>query len=240
MNNRQQDKPFAAWRHVFKLDPERLLDDDSLDAICMSGTDAILVGGTTGVTYDNTVDLMARIRRYEVPCALEVSTVEAAVPGFDYYFIPLVLNTGAAEWVTGRQAEAIAQYDAFIPWEMTAAEGYVVLNPDAAVARLTEAKTALSAADAAAYAKLADRLMRLPVVYAEYSGCFGDMELVRAMRLAMSEGRLFYGGGIDGPEKAVLAAQAADTIVVGNVIYSDLGAALATVEAVKKAGFNIS
>lgn len=55
------------WKHIFKLDPDRDISDDALERVCLSGTDAVMVGGSTGVTFDNTVDLLARIRRYEVP-----------------------------------------------------------------------------------------------------------------------------------------------------------------------------
>lgn len=58
------------WRHVFKLDPDRELGDNELDEICRSGTDAILVGGSTGVTYENTTGLLSRLRRYELPVRL--------------------------------------------------------------------------------------------------------------------------------------------------------------------------
>ncbi|MOA38206.1 Heptaprenylglyceryl phosphate synthase [compost metagenome] len=79
---------------------------------------------------------------------------------------------------------------------------------------------------------MADRLLRLPIVYLEYSGRFGDMKLVRKARLAAAHARVFYGGGIDGADKARQAAEAADTVIVGNCLYSDLSAALSTVEAV--------
>ncbi|GGF91093.1 heptaprenylglyceryl phosphate synthase [Paenibacillus abyssi] len=227
---------FANWRHVFKLDPDRPLDDEMLDAICMSGTDAVMIGGSSGVTFDNTVDLLSRIRRYEVPCALEVSSADAAVPGFDLYLIPMVLNTQRAEWIVGRQAEGVREYGSFIPWEDTFAEGYIILNKEAEAARLTEASTELDEADTLAYVRLADRLMRLPVIYLEYSGRFGDMQLVQRAHGLLTQGRLFYGGGIDSVEKAGLAAAAADTVIVGNVIYSDLAAALQTVRAVKEIG----
>ncbi|MCK9907243.1 geranylgeranylglyceryl/heptaprenylglyceryl phosphate synthase, partial [Frankia sp. Cpl3] len=75
------------------------LNDDALEVICESGTDAIIVGGTQGVTFDNTLDLMARIRRFAVPTVLEPSSLDAVVPGFDAYFIPLVLNAGDPEWI---------------------------------------------------------------------------------------------------------------------------------------------
>ena len=62
------------WRHVFKLDPNKRISDDHLERICESGTDAIIIGGTDGVTIEKILDLMARVRRYTVPCVLEISS----------------------------------------------------------------------------------------------------------------------------------------------------------------------
>ncbi|WP_168123393.1 heptaprenylglyceryl phosphate synthase [Paenibacillus sp. HB172176] len=222
------------WRHVFKLDPERDISDEALEAVCLSGTDAIIVGGSSGVTFENTVELMSRIRRYEVDCALEVSTLDGAVPGFDGYFVPLVLNTDRAEWILGHQLEGLREYGSFVPWEETAAQGYIILNGEATAAKLTGAKTALTEEELVACVRMADRLMRLPVVYLEYSGRFGEMAMLRAAKRAVNGAQLFYGGGIDSPEKAAEAAALAQTVVVGNVLYVDLVAALATVGAVKK------
>ncbi|QHW32638.1 heptaprenylglyceryl phosphate synthase [Paenibacillus rhizovicinus] len=228
---------YGNWRHVFKLDPDREISDEQLDAICMSGTDAVIVGGSTGVTFDNTVDLMSRIRRYEVPCALEVSSEEAAVPGFDHYFVPLVLNTDRTEWMTGRQIDGLRKFGAFIPWEDTSAEGYLILNAEAEAAKLTGARSAMDAETLTAHVYMADRLMRLPIIYMEYSGKFGDMELVRRAARLASGARVFYGGGIDNADKARQAAEAAHTVIVGNIIYEDLEAALSTVAAVAEVAF---
>ncbi|MFF2890020.1 heptaprenylglyceryl phosphate synthase [Paenibacillus sp. NPDC057967] len=220
---------FGKWRHVFKLDPDKMISDDALDALCTSGTDAIMIGGSSGVTFENTVDLMSRVRRYELDCALEVSTMDGAVPGFDGYFVPIVLNTDRSEWILGNQIEGLKEYGTFVPWEETAAQGYLILNEDATAAKLTGAKTELGTDELIAHIRMGVQLMRLPLIYIEYSGRFGDMEMLRSARSVCGGARLFYGGGIDSAEKARQAAELADTIVVGNIIYTDLAAALSTV-----------
>lgn len=221
------------WRHVFKLDPDRELREQELEAICLSGTDAILVGGSTGVTYDNTIDLLSRIRQYELPCALEVSDMEAIVPGFDVYMIPMVLNTPDPAWIIGHHRKAVERFGSLIPWELLLTEGYIVLNRDSAVARLTDADCCISSEAAGAYAQIADKLMQLPVVYVEYSGRFGDMDTLRTVRESVEHSRLFYGGGITSGTEAKQAAALCDTVVVGNIVYLDLQQALLTVDAVK-------
>lgn len=224
---------YSNWKHVFKLDPDRVIDDAALEALCTSGTDAILVGGSSGVTFDNTVDLMSRIRRYEVSCAFELSDAACGVPGFDGYFIPSVINTKKTEWLIGHHVEALRDFGHLLPWESIVGEAYLVLNPDSTVARLTGAEANMSSSEAIAYCQVADRLWNIPVLYIEYSGTFGDMELLKRIKDGLRQAHLIYGGGINSPERAAEAAQSADTVVVGNVIYENLDAALATVSAVK-------
>lgn len=67
---------FREWKHVFKLDPNKEISDEALEKVCESGTDAIMVGGTDGITLENVLHLMARVRRYTVPCVMEISSVE--------------------------------------------------------------------------------------------------------------------------------------------------------------------
>ncbi len=64
------------------------------------------------------------------------------------------------------------------PWDLLIAEGYIALNADSTVARLTGADTELTTG-ARWRSQAAERhLLNLPIVYMEYSGTFGDMELV--------------------------------------------------------------
>ncbi|CAM3742531.1 heptaprenylglyceryl phosphate synthase [Marinicrinis lubricantis] len=222
------------WKHLFKLDPEKPISDEALEAICMSGTDAVMIGGSTGITFENTVDLLSRVRRYTVPCVQEISDMESIVPGFDLYFIPVVMNSTDSKWITGLHQQAVKQYGHRIPWDQIVTEGYCILNPDCTAARITDSHTALDEKDVAAYAKLGEQMFHLPVIYLEYSGMFGDMDKVRSAAWSLESARLFYGGGISNLEQAQQALEYADTIVVGNVIYTNLPSALETVRAVQR------
>lgn len=222
------------WRHVFKLDPNKEISDGDLDRICDSGTDAIMVGGTDGVTLEGVLDLMSRIRRYTVPCILEVSTIDSISPGFDFYFIPTVLNSGNPQWITGMHHEAVKEYGDLMDWDEVKMEGYCILNPECKAAKLTDANTELSIEDVRAYAMMAEKMFNLPIFYLEYSGTYGNPEYVEAAKGVLDNTVLFYGGGIETEQQAEEMARHADIIVVGNVVYSNLGEALKTVAAAKK------
>ncbi|RNF38445.1 heptaprenylglyceryl phosphate synthase [Planococcus salinus] len=223
---------FQTWRHVFKLDPAKPISDEHLERICESGTDAILIGGSDDVTLDNVLDLMARVRRYSVPVVLEVSTIESVTPGFDYYFIPTVLNSDQPKWIKGLHHEAIREFGEVMDWEELVPEGYCILNSECKAATLTKAETDLTAEDVVAYARMAEHFFRLPIFYLEYSGTYGNPELVARVHGVLTNTRLFYGGGINSIEKAQEMAARADTVVVGNIIYEDLKKAISTVKAV--------
>ncbi|WP_066158481.1 heptaprenylglyceryl phosphate synthase [Halalkalibacter krulwichiae] len=221
------------WRHVFKLDPNKEISDEALEAICESGTDGLIIGGTDGVTLDNTLQLLARVRRYTVSCALEISTLDAITPGFDYFFIPSVMNSADVKWVQGYHHEAIKEFGPIMNWDEIMVEGYCILNPEAKAAKLTQAKTDVTLEDVVAYARMAEHLYHFPIFYLEYSGTYGDVNIVKNVSLVLDKTQLFYGGGIHSVEQAQEMAQFADTVVVGNIVYEDLQAALKTVAAVK-------
>ncbi len=218
------------WRHAFKLDPDKTISEEALERICESGTDAIIVGGTDGVTIDKVLDLMARIRRYTVPCVLEISNLESITPGFDLYFIPTVLNSTDVKWITGLHHQAVKEYGEIMNWDEILVAGYCILNENCKAAKLTNAKTSLSTEDAVAYAQMADKMFHLPIFYLEYSGTYGDPELVKAVSQSVQETTVFYGGGIQTLEQAKEMAEVADVVIVGNAVYENLEEALQTVE----------
>jgi len=209
------------WRHITKLDPDKRATPKDIAAIVDSGTDAIMISGTQNITRQNVADLMDMLRDYSIPKVLEPAGTEGLRDDVDLLFIPSVLNTDVAFWFMG--AHRIWAQHFKIDWDKVVPEAYIVLNPRSAVAAVTKANTALTPGEAAAYAECADRFFHFPVVYVEYSGTYGDPELVKAVKGKMHGSRLFYGGGINSREKAEEMARYADTIVVGNAVYKKGG-----------------
>ncbi|ARF13844.1 MULTISPECIES: heptaprenylglyceryl phosphate synthase [Sporosarcina] len=224
---------YKTWRHAFKIDPAKNISDKQVEAIAESGTDGVIIGGSDGVTLENVLDLLARFRRFSVPLALEVSTVESVTPGFDYYFIPTVLNTTDSKWLNGLHHEALREYGHMMNFDELVTEGYCILNLDCTAAKVTGVDRVPDEEDVQAYARMAEHLFTLPIFYLEYSGQYGDPQIVRSAKELLTNTRLFYGGGIRSTEQAKEMAAIADTVVVGNVVYDDLQVALKTVDAVK-------
>lgn len=218
-------QPWREWRHVVKLDPDRDVTDDLLQAVGESGTDAVMLGGTQGITYEKVNSLYGRLRRFapDVPIWQEISGVDSVIDGVAGYAVPVVLNSGSPQWLIGAHTQAIARYRPLIDWSRVMPEGYLVLNEQAAVAKLTEARTGLSYEEAGAYALAGESLFSMPVIYVEYSGTYGDVEMVAEICRMLQQAHIFYGGGIDSYDKATEMARYADTIIVGNALYGAEG-----------------
>lgn len=233
--------PWWHWRAVVKLDPDRGLPDSALDQVLEAAPDALVVGGTQGITAEKVLALLSRLERSRtrIPVWLEVSAGEAAIPGVGGYLIPHVLNAGDPRWCGRAQAAALAslipRFGWIVPWDRLWPAAYLVLNPDSAVARLTGSAPP-PPDEAVGYAALAGRLLRLPLLYVEYSGRLGDLALVDRLRRAAGPScRVWYGGGIDGPAPAAAAARRAHTVVVGNAAHTSPGRLAGIVEAVRGA-----
>jgi putative glycerol-1-phosphate prenyltransferase len=209
------------WKHLFKLDPAKEISDEDLELICESGTDAVMVGGTDNVTLDGVLDLLSRIRRYTVPCILEISTMDAITPGFDYYYIPMVLNSKEKKWMMDIQHQAIKQYVDMMEYSEILFEGYCILNEEAKAFQRTNSFLP-DEGDVLAYAYMAEKVFHLPVFYMEYSGKYGDPALVKKVKHQLDHTKLIYGGGIETVFQAREMKEHADIIVVGNVIYTDI------------------
>lgn len=216
------------WQHLFKLDPAKQITDTEIKRLCTSGTDAIIVGGTDQVTWDNVHDLIMRLSEFDIPCLLEISTPEAIVMGFDHYLIPMVMNSREKKWVMDIQHEAIKQYHAFMDWDDIFMEGYCILNESSQVYQKTNCKLP-SEADVLAYAHMAEHVFKLPIFYVEYSGTYGDPKLLEHVSQELNKTLLVYGGGISNRKQAEEMSQYANMIIIGDCIYTDFEQALQTV-----------
>lgn len=217
------------WQHVFKLDPAKDITDEQLEKLCESGTDAIIVGGTDNITLDNVLDLLYRVRQYALPCVLEISEMDAISPGFDFYFIPMVFNSTEKRWIMDEHHEAIKQYRELMDWDEIKMEGYCILNPEAKAFKKTKCRM-VDEEDVVSYAYMAEHIFKLPIFYVEYSGTYGDPQLVEEVSKELEHTTLFYGGGIETLAQAKEMKQHADVIVVGNSIYTNFKEAMQTVE----------
>jgi len=208
----------ADWSHVTKVDPDKGMSEEKARRVAGTGTDAVVVGGTQGVTREKVLSLLSALEKEGVPVVVEPSNPASVVHTGNGLLVPTVLNSGKVDWVVGIQKEW-ARIDEDIDWSRVFAEGYVVMNPESAVGRLTDAKTDISPEEAAAYATVADRFFDLPVVYVEYSGTFGEMCVVEEVADAVGDATVFYGGGVNSYERAHEAAEHADCVVVGDAAH---------------------
>ena len=223
------------WVHVTKLDPDKQLKPGDIDAIAASGTDALMLSGTLNVTQENLTALLKQVKAYSLPLVVEPSGPEAVLmQGIDYVFLPSVMNTTDVQWIIGKHRMWVQQQKLQVPWDRIVPEAYIVLNPDSSVGKVTRSICNLKPEEVAAYTTLADHYFHFPIVYIEYSGTFGDPDVVKAASDVLDKSILYYGGGINSAEKAGQMSRYADTIVVGNAVY-DQGAAVlkATVDAVQ-------
>jgi len=223
------------WVHVTKLDPDKQLRPGDIDAIAASGTDALMLSGTLNVTQENLAALQKQVKAYNLPLVMEPASPDAVLmQGIDYVFVPSVINSTDVQWIVGKHSTWVQKQKQKIEWDLIVPEAYIVLNPDSAVGKLTKSLCDLKADEVAAYAAVADHYFHFPIIYIEYSGMFGDPNVVKAVSDAIRNSILYYGGGINSAEKAAQMSKYADTIVVGNAVY-DQGAAVlkATVDAIQ-------
>jgi phosphoglycerol geranylgeranyltransferase len=211
------------WDHIVKIDPDKdLVEGETYEDVCATGTDAIEIGGTTGMTTDKMQRVIDACATYDVPLYLEPSAPEVAVndEALDGYLIPTVFNAGDPFWTVGAHKEW-ARLEEDLPWDRITTEAYIVMNPEASVATYTEADCDLGPDDVAAYAKVAEEMFGQEIVYVEYSGTLGDANVVAAAQDATEDATLFYGGGIHDYDSANGMAEHADVVVVGDLVHAE-------------------
>jgi phosphoglycerol geranylgeranyltransferase len=230
--------PWSSWDHILKIDPDKdLVDGETFEDVCETGTDALEIGGTTGMTRENMSEVIEACAKYDVPLYQEPSNPAVVIDddALDGYLIPTVFNASDTFWITGAHKEWVRIEDG-MDWDRTHTEAYIVLNPESAVAEYTDADCDQSAEDVASFARVAEKMFGQRIVYIEYSGTFGDTEKVSAAQEALDDATLFYGGGIHDYETAYEMGQHSDAIVVGDLLHDEgVDAVRETVEGVKDA-----
>ena len=211
---------WAQWDHITKVDPDKALHDgDSYAGIVDTGTDAIIIGGTTNVTEARVQSILDALSAAEIPIFVE-PTYRPMLPHIEAlsgYLLPIVMNAGDTMWITGAHHEWVRSSD--LEWDYIHPEAYIVLNPASSVATYTQADCDLDVDDIVAYAELAEQVLGQQIVYLEYSGTLGDPDIVAAARDVLSSAQLFYGGGIHDYDSAYEMAKVADTVVVGDILH---------------------
>ncbi|MFC4356810.1 phosphoglycerol geranylgeranyltransferase [Halobium salinum] len=230
--------PWSEWDHVTKVDPDKsLADGETFEDVCETGTDALEIGGTMDITQEKMNRVVEACSKYDVPLYQEPSNPGVVVESdaLDGYLIPTVFNAEDSFWITGAHKEWVRIEDG-MDWARTHTEAYIVLNPDASVAELTNADTDQSADDVASFARVAEKMFGQEIVYVEYSGTYGDTEIVGAAHDALDEATLFYGGGVRDYDAAYEMGGVSDVVVVGDLLHDEgVDAVRETVEGAKDA-----
>ena len=206
------------WKHITKLDPDKKITSKIVDLIIESETDAIMISGTQNIKRENVVKVLDLLKNYDIPKVLEPAGPGGMVyKGYDWLFVPSVFNTNNPIWINGLHKQWIKMDKNKINWDIVVPEAIIILNPKCAAAKLTQAKV-IPKEDVVAAALAAERFFKFPVVYIEYSGTYGDPEIVKAVSENLTKAHLIYGGGINTQRKAHEMSKYA-TVVVGNTIY---------------------
>jgi len=221
------------WAHVTKLDPDKNLSENDISELATSGTDALILSGTLNITQENMQNLRDQVKNYGLPLVVEPPGPESVIDhDIDLLFIASVMNTQDSRWIVGKHLNWVLTHK--IDWEKVVPEAYIVLNPESSVGKVTKADCSIDATHVCACAEIADQYFHFPIVYIEYSGTYGNPEIVKAASEVLEHAHLYYGGGIDSAEKAREMSQYADTIVVGNAVYEKgIKTLIETVQAVQ-------
>jgi phosphoglycerol geranylgeranyltransferase len=186
-----------------------------------AGSDAIMVGGSTGVTQEN---LDQTVDAIKMSCKLPViyfpSGAHAIARHSDAIYFMSMLNSKNVKNVTGEhwRAAPVIRRLGIEPISM----GYVIVEPGMKVGEVGEADLVKrdDVPRAVGYAMAAE-MLGMDLVYLEAGSGAPEpvpAEMVAAVRKSVKV-PIIVGGGVNSPEKAVRAiAAGADIIVTGTLI----------------------
>ncbi len=210
--------------HMALIDPDKQSPEDAgkiAARMLEAGTDAVLIGGSTGVTNENLSSTTLAIKKASgLPVIHFPGSASALSKDVDAILFMSMLNSTDVNWIIGAQV-----YAAPILKKMgieTIPMGYVIVEPGMKVGEVGKADC-IKRDDikrAVSYA-LACQMLGMDMVYFE-AGSGADRpvppEMIRAIKEAIDI-PLIIGGGIRTPEAAAAAREAgADIIVTGTLL----------------------
>ncbi|MDR0523386.1 MAG: geranylgeranylglyceryl/heptaprenylglyceryl phosphate synthase [Candidatus Methanoplasma sp.] len=210
--------------HLALLDPDKQSPADA-GAIAArmkaAGTDAIMIGGSTGVTSENLGATARAIREASgLPTIHFPGGPRELSPEVDSIFFMSMVNSRDPFWIIRAQAGAAA-YIKKLGVE-TISLGYIIVEPGMRVGEVGNADPVKRGeTDKAVGYALASEMLGMDLVYLE-AGSGADApvppEMIAAVKKAIGV-PLIVGGGIRTPEAAEAARKAgADAIVTGTFI----------------------
>ena len=210
--------------HMALIDPDKQSPEDAgkiAARMLEAGTDAVLIGGSTGVTNENLSSTTLAIKEASgLPVIHFPGSASALSKDVDAILFMSMLNSTDVNWIIGAQV-----YAAPILKKMgieTIPMGYVIVEPGMKVGEVGKADCIKrdDVKRAVSYA-LACQMLGMDMVYFE-AGSGADRPVPPEMISAIKEAidiPLIIGGGIRTPEAAAAAREAgADIIVTGTLL----------------------
>ena len=143
-------------KHITKLDPDKKNTSDVIKTVVESNTDALMISGTQGITKSNVTELYNKLKdSTDKPILIEPVHKSSILYDVDFIYIPIVLNSKSLSWMQGLHLDWLSDLidnNRDLPWDRVVTEGYVILNPNATVSKITNANTSLTKNQIASFA----------------------------------------------------------------------------------------
>ena len=217
----------AGKLHMTLLDPEDQSPEEAAaisTAAVQAGTDAIMLGGSTGVTQELLDATVAAIKKsVNVPVILFPTEAKAVSLKADAIYFMSLLNSRNPKFLLREQmkAAALIKKSGLEPISM----GYIIIEPgmragmvgEAELIKRTDLKSAIGYS-------VAGELLGMKLIYLE-AGSGAPEPVPAALIQGVSRAidiPLIVGGGIRSPEQAAQAVKAgADIIVTGTIVEEE-------------------
>jgi phosphoglycerol geranylgeranyltransferase len=233
-----QDKLKVGKVHMTLLDPEKEIEAVHVcEHIEGSGSDAIMLGGSTGVNEQKLDDTIRELKRCtELPIILFPSSSRSLSRHADAIYFMSLLNSREVRIVVGEQKRAariIKDYGI-----ETIPMGYIIVEPGMKVGEVGQAEVVKrDDIDSAVGYALVAQFFGMKLVYLE-AGSGAPVPVPYGMVSKVKEEidvPLIVGGGIRTPEDAgALAKAGADIIVTGTIVEKDAQVLGSIVKSVKE------